>query len=231
MGSFVFTRKNRITAPRQALLLELRLEYEDGTRQVIGTDESWEVTLEGNVREADFYDGEVYDARIRTQDLSWSRAGVEKVRVQPRILADYGLPVKAGERFRPISRRKQDNTWIYDFGQNFAGVVALGIRGRAGQEITVKHAEILNEDGSLNTAFLRTAKARVHYICREGYQEYSPRFTYMGFRYISIEGIEDQDIEVSALALYSELERTGDFRCSNEMLNRLQSNIVWGGQV
>ena len=82
----------------------------------------------------------------------------------------------------------KDGEVIYDFGQNFAGVIRMKLNGKAGQVITVRHAEILNPDGTLNTTFLRTAKATATYTCRDGEQEYSPRFSYMGFRYAGGQG-------------------------------------------
>ena len=231
VGSFVFTRVNRITADRQALLLELRLTYTDGTQEIIGTDGSWEVTEEGPYKMADLYDGETYDATADYETAHWRKAAPEQLKVHPRIMADYGAPVKAHERLVPVScNRLADGTLIYDFGQNFAGVVDLKINGKRGQTVTVRHAELLNPDGSLNTRFLRTARATAAYTCVDGEQTYSPKLTYMGFRYISVEGIGEQDVEVSALALYSDLEQTGRFSCSNDMLNRLQSNIVWGAK-
>lgn len=231
VGAFVFTRVNRVTADRQALLLELRLTYADGSEEVIGTDEQWEVTEEGPVRMAEFYDGETYDATIDLENVPWRKATIEAPRIHPQnVMADYSAPVIAHERMTPVSCKKQDGLLIYDFGQNFAGVVELTLRGKRGQVVTVRHAEILNPDGSLNTTFLRTAKATATYTCVDGEQTYSPRFTYMGFRYISVEGIEEKDIDVAALALYSDLERIGEFTCSNEMLNQLQHNIVWGAK-
>lgn len=230
VGSFIYTRKNRVTADRQALLMELRVTYEDGTTEVIGTDESWKVTEEGNYKEADFYDGETFDATIDLKQISWRNASKEVLRIAPEIKASYGAPVKAHEHMKPISCKMVEDQLIYDFGQNFAGVVQLRINGKHGQKIVVKHAEILNPDGTLNTVFLRTAKATATYICREGEQEYSPRLTYMGFRYISISGIAESDIEVSAWALYSEVKETGEFVCSNKELNRLQENILWSAK-
>ena len=232
VGSFVFTRVNRFDADRQALLAELRITYEDGSEEIIGSDDTWEVTEDGPYRIADIYDGETYDATIDEEKISWRKAAPEQLKFTPNLFADYGSSVKAHEEMKPVSCKKQpDGTFIYDFGQNFAGVVKLDIKKAAkGQVITVKHAEILNRDGSLNTKFLRTAKATAAYTCRDGAQEYSPRLTYMGFRYISISGIDEADVDVSALALYSDIERTGDFTCSNEMLNRLQQNIIWSSK-
>lgn len=231
VGSFVFTRGNRNDGDRQAFLAEIRVRYADGKEEVIGTDETWEVTEDGPYRMADLYDGETYDASVSADDINWRKAGLEKLKFTPNLMADYGSPVKAHEEMKPVTcRQHTDGSLIYDFGQNFAGVVRLKINGSRGQKIIVRHAEILNPDGTLNVKFLRTAKATATYICTDGKQEYSPRLTYMGFRYISIEGIKREDIEVSALALYSDLEQIGSFSCSNEMLNQLQSNIEWSSK-
>lgn len=231
VGSFVFTRVNRVTADRQALLLEVRIVYADGSEEIIGTDDSWQVTEDGNYRMCDIYDGETYDATIDLKTVGWKQAGVETLRVNPTLMADYSAPVRAHEVFQPIScTTLSDGLRVYDFGQNFAGVVSLKIDGRAGQVVTVKHAEILNPDGTLNVTFLRSAKATATYTCKDGLQEYSPRMTYMGFRYISVEGIDEDKIQVSAVALYSDVEQTGSFSCSNDMINRLQKNIEWGSK-
>ena len=231
VGSFVYTRINRVAADRQALLLELRVRYQDGTTEVIGTDETWDVTEDGPFRMVDLYDGETYDASVELDKLEWRKATLETPRSTPAIYAELGAPVTAHERFAPLSCTKVGNVYVYDFGQNLAGVVHLAIRNaKRGQVITVRHAEILNPDGSLNVAFLRTAKATATYTCIDGEQTYMPSMSYMGFRYVSIEGIEPEDVQPEAVALYSDLEPIGSFRCSNEMLNKLQSNIQWGAK-
>lgn len=230
VGSFVFTRANRITAKRQALLLELRITYADGSQELICTDDSWEVTLDGPVKLADFYDGEDYDARVTLEKAAWHKASLETVVIHPAITAQIGLPVVRREHFTAEFLGEVNGKLIYDFGQNFAGIVSLKLRGREGQVVTVRHAEILNADGDLNTVFLRSARATLCYTCREGQQEYAPRFTYMGFRYISVEGIAKEDVEVCAWALYSDIQENGTFRCSNDLLNRLNENIRWGAK-
>lgn len=230
VGAFVFTRKNRVSADRQALLLEIHLTYEDGTKEIIGTDESWQVTEDSPYREGDFYDGETYDSTIDIKSLSMKQATIEKLRINPTIIADYGAPVRGHEWLYPQSCTKYQNELVYDFGQNFAGVVCLEIKGKKGQVVTVKHAEILHPDGSINTTFLRTAKAKLVYTCSDGNQVYTPKLTYMGFRYISITGIEEACIKVSARALYSDMPVIGEFTCSNDALNRLQSNILWSAK-
>ncbi|MDO4649568.1 MAG: family 78 glycoside hydrolase catalytic domain [Eubacteriales bacterium] len=231
VGSFVFTRKNRITAPRQALLLEIRIEYKDGSREVIGTDESWDVTSDGNVRMADWYDGEVYDASLDNAHISWRKAGRETLKIHPDILADYGAPVKEIRRLKPEYIGEKDGELIFDFKQNFAGIVELTIDGTKGQKIIVKHAEVLNRDGSLNTRFLRSARATLDYTCKDGRQTYSPSFTYMGFRYVGIQGISADKISVEGIVLSSDIEEIGTFACSDNRLNRLQENIKWSARA
>lgn len=230
VGAFSYTRKNRVTADRQALLLQLCIEHADGTVEFIGTDESWKVSEDGPCRMAEFYDGETYDARVRLDEIAWRAASPERLRITPALVADSGARVRAHERMLPISCTEVGGKLVYDFGQNFAGVVDLAIDGDEGQTIVVRHAEILKPDGSLNTDFLRTAKATLSYTCRAGRQSFSPRLTYMGFRYISVEGIARDRIEVAAWALYSDLRTIGSFSCSDERINRLYDNIVWSAK-
>ena len=123
VGSFVFTRKNRVTADRQALLAELRIEYTDGTTETIGTDATWQVSENGPVRMADLYDGETYDA---TQEISdWHNAAPETLKVTPAITADYGAPVKAHEVRKPVAvMTAPDGETIYEIQR----------QGRAGRD-------------------------------------------------------------------------------------------------
>ncbi len=133
--------------------------------------------------------------------------------------------------FKPISVKKAaSGELIYDFGQNLAGVVRFKVNGKSGQKIVVRHAEVLTETGELNTVFLRSAKCRLEYICRDGVQQYMPRMTYMGYRYVGVSGVEEKDLEIESVALYSELGENGTFECSNQLINKLQSNICWSGK-
>ena len=231
VGSFVFTRVNRQAGDRQALLAELHITYEDGTKEVIGTDESWQVTEEGPFRMADLYDGETYDATVDMSRITWRYATPETLRISPQIVAESGAPVKAHEVFEPVSAKKVNDEIIYDFGQNFAGVVRITVNAKKGQKIEVRHAEIINPDGSLCLTFLRSAKATATYIAVDGEQTYMPTMTYMGFRYISVSGIDESDIvRIEGVAMYSDLTATGSFSCSNELINKLQENIRWGAK-
>lgn len=230
VGAFNYVRKNKISADRQAFLCELHIEYEDGSYEIVATNDKWDVTEDGNYRMAEWYDGETYDARIDLNKIAWKKAGITKPRGTPKIIAQYGAPVHVQQVMRPLSCvTSPSGELIYDFGQNFAGVISAQIKGKNGQEITFRHAEVL-VDGELFVKSLRTAKATATYYCVDGEQLYSPRLTYMGFRYVGVYGINQEDLQLSALVLHSDIKETGSFSCSNEMINQLQSNIRWGGK-
>ena len=230
VGSFVFTRKNRISADRQALLAEIRFEYADGSVETVGTDASWLVTEGGSYLEADFYDGETYDAAAKPDEWTWRNAAVEKLRVHPEIVAERGAPVIARAVMKPVSCVERGDELIYDFGQNFAGVICARIEGKAGDEVVFRHAEVLNDDGSLATQLLRSAKATARCLCKDGVQVYSPRFTYMGFRYVGVKGVRKENLELSAYVIWSDMDQHGTFSCSDKRINKLQSNIMWSAK-
>nr|WP_264292474.1 family 78 glycoside hydrolase catalytic domain [Tessaracoccus defluvii] len=230
VGSYTYNRKNKLYADRQALLLEVHVEYVDGGRDVVATGPGWEVSLDGPVQMAEWYDGETVDARITADEMTWRPADVTTPRHVPRILAQYGPPARVQQRLTPVPHSvTPTGELIYDFGQNFAGVVHARLRGRSGQTVVFRHAEVL-VGGELFVKSLRTAKATATYTCVDGDQTYSPRQTYMGFRYVGVTGIEPDALELTGLVLHSELRRTGTFTCSDERLNRLQSAIEWGGR-
>ncbi len=239
------TNKNisKLSAKRPALLLELHIQYEDGIQEVIASDEAWQVTTQGPYRFGDFYDGETYDATVDLKNITWEQASLFTPEITPQIVARYGASVIAHETMKAsFLHTTSTGELIYDFGQNFAGVMTMRLRGHQGQKVVIRHGEVLQtgklaekeetpEPGTLYTDSLRSAKQTLTYICQEGEQSYISRLTYMGFRFIEISGIAKEDIlELSALALYSDIEENGSFACSNQDLNQLQSNIVWSGK-
>ncbi len=231
VGAFVYTRVNRVTADRQALLLQLCVTYQDGSTQVFGTDETWEVCEDGPVRFAEFYDGEVFDARVSLSDGAWHAVAQETLRVSPQLSAACGNPVRLHAPMEPVATSRVGDELIFDFGQNFAGIVEFDVAGATqGQVVRVRHAEILKPNGTLNTDFLRSAKAELVYTCTDGDQTYRPRFTYMGFRYVSVTGVDEAALKVRAYPVFSDVRETGAFECSNEQINRLQQNIQWSSR-
>lgn len=230
VGAYTWNRKTRLAADLPSLLLELHIEYQNGEKEIIGTDDSWSVTAQGPLREADLYNGESYDATVDLPSKEWHNADIVRQRLHPELLPQYGPPVRVWKVLSPVKvHQAPSGEWIYDFGQNFAGVIDVRLTGKNGQKVVFRHAEVL-QDGELCVKPLRTAKQTIRYTCRSGYQEYSPRFTYMGFRYVGVTGMEPEQLELRALALSSQLEEVGSFRCSDYRLNRLNENIRWGAR-
>lgn len=232
VGSFVFSRKNRWYADRQALLFELHIEYEDGSKEIIDSDDSWLVSREGPYTMSDLYDGESYDANKEDiKEDSFHKAGLEKLRNNPNIYAEIGCPIRKWREFKPEFLYEKDGELIFDCHQNFAGIASIHIKdAKKGDVVVIKHAEVLTDEGGLNTALLRSAKATLTYTCKDGEQSYEPEFTYMGFRYLSVKGLELDAFELTTYALTSEIEEIGEFECSDPLLNRLDLNIRYSAR-
>lgn len=150
---------------------------------------------------------------------------------RPRINGEFMSPAAPVREVRSSAMTETSpGVYTIDFGQNFAGVVRLKVRGARGQRITVRHGERLNADGTLYTDNLRFAKATDTFICRGDTEEtFEPRFTFHGFQYAEITGLTEKPSRqnVVGIAIGSQTPRVGTFTCSNEMLNKLASNIYW----
>lgn len=232
--------KRQYYGERPSFLAQLDATLEDGSMLSIGTDASWKTTA-GPIRENDFMAGETYDARAELGD--WSKPGYDDSSWQqvlpwpdPKIElnAPLGPPVRRIEELRPVSVRAltlgTETSRIFDFGQNFAGWVRLTVEAPAGTIVILRFAEILQPDGSLYTENLRAARVTDSYICKGGGPEtWEPRFTFHGFRYAGITGLQPGDkIDLAGIVLHSDISPTGHFACSNPLLNQLQHNIIWG---
>ncbi len=226
-GRLALVLKGNRYGKKRALILELHIDYEDETNEVVATDGGFEYTCDGPRTFAGFYDGEIYDAyREDSSNWQYHQARVFKGKT-PLIVSDIGLPVKKHDKVYPVSSYIFEDSIIYKFGKNFAGIIHIEINAPQGQRITISHAEILKRDGDLSTVNLRSAKAQIVYISKGGTQTYEPRFTYMGFQYVKVEGLTLSQIKsISAYELYSDLDISGSFSCSNELINQLQSNIL-----
>ncbi|MCF6470528.1 alpha-L-rhamnosidase [Nonomuraea sp. MG754425] len=209
---------------RLALLAQLEIECADGSTHLVATDESWHAHETGVLAD-DLYDGQSTDLRV-------GRGPAEPVDVldEPldRLFPGDTPPVRpvavlpGGEPFRSPT-----GTLLVDFGENLVGWVRLRVRGRPGQEVVVRHAEVL-EQGELGTRPLRSAKATDRYLLAGGGAEtLEPSLTFHGFRYASLEGVEPEDVEsIEAVALSSDLRPTGRFRCSDPDVQTLHDNVV-----
>ncbi|MET8310354.1 family 78 glycoside hydrolase catalytic domain [Micromonospora sp. NPDC005173] len=228
-----------IYGSRPHLSAQLLIDYTDGRSATIGTDGSWRATA-GPFVQSDLIHGETYDARLLPagwdrpgfDDSSWSPATVDDVDATDRIVAQVDPPVRVTQEL-PARALTQPTpgTWIFDLGQNMVGKVRLKVDGAAGATVRIRHAEVLNPDGTAYTANLRSARATDHYTLRGGGAEvYEPTFTFHGFRYVELTGYPGTpDLSsVTGLVMHTDGELTSEFETSNAMVNKLHSNITWG---
>lgn len=211
---------------RVEVMAQLHIDYSDGRREIIATDENWGVRT-GEIRYSEIYMGETID----TDGAEIRQGKVAVVPFDKSILtAQENEPVRVTERLAAISVFTDPaGRHLVDFGQNITGLAEVRIRGRKGQKIVVRHAETLDKDGNFYPETLRGAKSEDTYICNGLEQIFMPHFTFHGFRYIAVEGIDNMKPEMfTACVMHSDMEKIGDFTCSNEKVNRLQQNISWG---
>ncbi|MHA7283274.1 family 78 glycoside hydrolase catalytic domain [Arthrobacter sp. TMS2-4] len=220
-----------------ALLAQLHVTHDDGSTTVIATDGSWRAGF-GPILTTGLYEGEHYDAR--QEDLGWSSPEFDDsewtpVRTVPRdpatLVAPDGPPVRCTEELAPVSvTTSPTGRTILDFGQNLVGRLRLRLAGlERGQEITLRHAEVL-EDGELCTRPLRGAASTDVYIAAgRDDVEWEPRFTVHGFRYAEISGWDGMDptTDIKARVYHTDMERTGWFESSDDDVNRLHENVRW----
>jgi alpha-L-rhamnosidase len=220
-------------------IVQLNIEYEDGSRTSVVSDESWKLTTSGPIRANNEYDGEEYDARMELG--GWSRAGyddstwiaAEPVKGPAGVLSSQmAEPLRVVETVKPVSvKRLSPGVYIFDMGQNMVGWCRLRVSGPRGTQVTLRHAETLNPDGSLYVANLRTARAADQYTLKgEGLEVYEPRFTYHGFRYVEVTGFpgEPAAAALEGRVVHDDMTRTADFTSSNDLLNRIHKNMFWG---
>lgn len=212
-----------------ALLGQLVLTYTDGSEEIIATDENFEVTT-GSIVKSDLQMGETYDARIEPQ--GWQPAILCTEHTEGGLITTQGIPVREKEQFSGKPFRDSAGNLVIDFGQNIAGYVKMTLHNtKLGQIVHLKHGEGLDLEGKFSTANCDGGKKEfqeITYICKGGeIEEYTPHFAVFGFRYALVEGIEDGDCDFIAIAVYSDMEQTGDFKCSNPLINKLVENARW----
>ena len=220
-------------------ILQLNIEYEDGTTASVVSDGSWHVTTAGPIRANNEYDGEEYDARMEIPD--WSKPGFNEAAWEPAsavappagiLVSQAAEPLRVTETIKPVGVKKlAQGIYIFDMGQNMVGWTRLHVSGPKGTAITLSHAETLRPDGSLYTDNLRSARAADTYILKgEGTEVYEPRFTYHGFRYVEVAGFPGEPTAASleGRVVHDDMERLADFTSSNGLLNHIHKNMFWG---
>ena len=220
------------------LKIQLNIEMQNGERMTVFSDSTWKQT-NGPIVQDGIYDGEVYDARLELP--GWDRAGfddsswtaVETGFIPKGTLSAQMIPpIRVVDTVIPLEMTNPSpGVYVFDMGQNFSGWVELRVTGPRGQEIHLRHAELLYENGMINQENLRTAQAEDVYILKGGGIEiYQPRFTYHGFRYVELTGFPGvPNLEtIRGKVVHTSVRQIGHFSCSKSLLNQLQRCIVWG---
>jgi alpha-L-rhamnosidase len=221
-----------------ALRAALRIEHSDGSVTWVNTDESWQAAV-SPIEKAEIYDGETYDAR--REQPGWSSASFvardwQQAQLvhpdEPAIIAQDFQPIRMERtlRAKAITQPKPD-VFVFDFGQNMAGLPRLRVHGAAGSEVRLRFAEVLNPDGTVYTENLRTALATDRYtLSGRGQEEYQPSFTFHGFRYVELTGIHYKPTSdtVVAQVIHTDAPFAVTLRTGSSMINQLWSNILWG---
>lgn len=222
--------QNSSAALPAALTAELTLRYPDGHTDTICTDASWQ-TAESAVRFSELYDGETYDAAF--EPSVWTPAVICDGPTDT-LIEQQGEPVREQERIAPARIFKTPaGEIVVDFGQNLTGYVEIALDGVKGEAVELSHAEVLDKSGNFYTENYRSAKAKYLYFCKDGAQRYKPKLTFYGFRYIRVDrfpcGAEHAAQEnFTAIAVHSDMKRTGYLSCSDPLLNKLFENVIWG---
>lgn len=210
-----------------ALIAELTLVYADGRTESIVTDSSW-TARESKLRYTNIYDGDIYDATFKAgsarhcicvdleKDMLIPQEG-EKIVEHERMPALQIIKTPAGET-------------VIDFGQNMTGYVEFSIKGTPGAQATISHGETLDCDGNFYNANYRSARAQIKFTCDGEEHIYKSALTFFGFRYIRLENWPDEvkKENFTAIVVHSDIRRTGYFECSDETVNKLFKNIIWG---
>lgn len=223
-------RQQELMAAPAGLTAELTIRFADGTQETLVTDESWQVS-ESAVRFSEIYDGEVYDATFTPHAVSPAACFDGPTQA---LIPQQGEEVTEHERIAParIFTTPRGERLI-DFGQEVTGFLEVHVTAQAGESVEVAFAEVLDKDGNFYNGNYRGIKAQYRYTCRDGAQSYKTKLTFYGFRYAKLVafpgGIQNAAPEnFTAIAVHSQLRQTGRLSCSDPLLDRLFSNILWG---
>ena len=233
-----FQQPNNYGDTPPALKAQLRIEHTDGSVEWVGTDASWQANT-SPILHSEIYDGESQDARF-TQP-GWNTAAfdaaawknVQSIEPKPVAIEAQDYPAIRVERTvaaKSVAEPKP-GMYVFDFGQNLAGVERLRVTGPKGTDVKLRFAEIVNADGTIYTDNLRTAKVTDHFILSgKGVEEFTPQFTFHGFRYAELTGLPTapQKDAVTAVVLHTDAPFTAKLATGSAMIDKLWSNILWG---
>jgi len=224
--------------PPVRLLLQLEVEYIDGSRDSVLSDESWKAKPSPIIG-SEIYNGEDYDARL--EQSGWDQASfsdsrwgaVVAARTSPApVVAQNFQPIRVNEILKPKTvTSPTPGVYIFDLGQNMVGWARLHVSGKAGTKVRIRLGEVLKPNGELYTENLRTAAATDTYVLRgKGQESFEPHFTFHGFRYVELTGYPGTPTAdaIEGVVFYTAAPFTIQFSTGNQIVNQLWSNILWG---
>lgn len=235
------SEKNLAYGP-PAVRMTLKIAYEDGTSEEIITDDSW-TSIPGPIVFDNIYGGETYDARF--DNKGWNENGYDDTANQRVKVTDPVVGALKPQIIPPIRRlkalepqnifRSTNGNWIIDFGQNIAGWVRMSVKEKAGTRVHLQLAEALkrNEDalflGSTGGGASGLSQQLIYVCGSDARESWEPRFTYHGFRYAEVAGLSEKPRreDYTAFLVSTDVQETGDFRCSDSLLNRMQEVSKW----
>lgn len=220
------------------LYFEFRLEYEDGTKEVVYSDETWKQTAQTPILYNNEFKGETYDNRIlmpyelEEEELLKIAQPVDIIKeYTPKMSPQLQEPRRVIEEVAAVAITEPvPNVYVFDFGQNLTGWCKLNIKAKKGTEISMRAAELLWPNGKIDTSTVRDALATDHYIVgSDSLETYSPKFTYHGFRYVCIRGLKERPDTntLRACVIHNDLTATGNFSSGDEILNAVYRNTKW----
>ena len=213
-----------------SLLCQINIE----NRPILCSDETWEASQSGPVRENDLEIGETYDARLENI-ADWHGVTVRDFGYS-NLAPTESVPILEQERFSGRVIKTPNGETVVDFGQNLAGYTELRVTAKAGQIITLWHGETLDENGNFTQSNFAPGDRnknggipqKIVYACKDGLNVYKPFFTIHGFRYAKVEtDVDLADAELTAIAVYSRMPQVGFFECGNKDVNQLFHNSLW----
>ncbi len=223
----ISARSKQINQMPGAVIARLEVVLEDGRTQIIVTDGNWKVR-KSRILFSDLYDGETYDAS--SPEDAYQEVKVLADLDKKQLIPQEGEKICEQERLKPVGYFVTPaGERVIDFGQNLAGYVEFHVKAKKGDKIVISHAEILDKDGNVYTENYRTARAKLTYICGEGEQVHKPHLVFYGFRYIRLDEYPGEPVpeDFTAIALYSDMKRTGHMECWHKGINRLFENTLW----
>ena len=215
-------------------IAELVITHSDGREERIVSDSNWEWSNDGEIREADNKDGEIIDANL-TPSYS-GKAKVTRHNIIP--TPSDNVPVTEHERLKGKIITTPSGKKVIDFEQNIAGYVEFRVNAHENQKVSLRFGELIGSDGEFTQKNIQcsskrktTPLQRVIYTCKEGVNEYKTRFAVFGFQYILVEtDVPFTSDDFTAIAVYSDMKRTGWFSSSNPLLDRFVENTVWSAK-